>query len=66
MGMFVFEIYFICENILNLVTSLCMAPDGRLVSGSLDKSIKVWDLKSGLCQLTLKGHSEDGMQMYRV
>ena len=46
--------------------SLCMASDGRLVSGSFDKSIKVWELSSGECQLTLKGHSGRGMQIYRV
>ena len=43
-----------------------MALDGRLVSGSADSSVKVWDLKSGECQLTLKGHSDAGMQIYRV
>ena len=48
-------------NISQTVRALCMTSDGRLVSGSDDKSIKIWDLTSGLCQLTLEGHSEGGM-----
>ena len=46
-------------NILNPVNALCMTLDGRLVSGSRDKSIKVWDLDSGDCQLTMEGHYRD-------
>jgi len=30
---------------------------GRLVSGSYDKTLKIWDLASGRCQRTLRGHS---------
>lgn len=44
-----------------------MTTDGRLVSGSVDKSIKIWDLKSGKCENTLNGHSRGGMQiLYRL
>lgn len=43
-----------------------MTLDGRLVSGSLDNFIKIWDLKSGKCEKTLDGHSDAGMQVYRV
>jgi WD40 repeat protein/serine/threonine protein kinase len=40
------------------VTSLGYSPDGnRIVSGSLDKSLKVWDAVTGKETLTLKGHS---------
>jgi len=28
----------------------------RLASGSLDKTIRVWDVKTGRCQHVLKGH----------
>ena len=35
-----------------------MLPDGqRVVSGSLDKTLKVWDVETGECVTTLKGHS---------
>ena len=27
------------------------------MSGSYDKTVKVWDLKTGECQLTLRGHT---------
>ncbi|KAF6018739.1 hypothetical protein EB796_022938 [Bugula neritina] len=30
----------------------------RLASGSMDKSIKIWDLRSAQCTMTLKGHSK--------
>eukprot|EP00250_Pteridium_aquilinum_P009336 c18604_g1_i1 orf=778-2208(-) len=33
------------------------ASDGKLYSGSLDFTIKVWDLSTGLCIQTLQGHS---------
>lgn len=30
---------------------------GRLVSGSYDKTLKIWDLATGRCERTLRGHS---------
>ena len=36
-----------------------MFPDGRrVVSGSEDKTLKVWDVATGECVATLEGHSE--------
>ena len=32
--------------------------DGKIASCSYDKTIKLWDLKTNLCILTLKGHEE--------
>jgi len=29
-----------------------------LISGSYDKTIKIWDMNTGLCVNTLNGHSE--------
>ena len=35
-----------------------MFPDGRrVVSGSLDNTLKVWDVATGECLATLEGHS---------
>ena len=38
------------------VTALTSLPDGRLVSGSHDDDIKVWDVVQGSCEATLYGH----------
>jgi len=33
-------------------------PDGRrVVSGSKDETLKVWDIEAGKCVKTLQGHS---------
>jgi len=40
------------------VTSVSVSPDGkRIVSGSWDNSLKVWDAQTGQETLTLEGHS---------
>ena len=40
------------------VSSVSFSPDGkRIVSGSADKTLKVWDAATGQKTLTLKGHS---------
>ena len=34
-----------------------MFPDGRrVVSGADDMTLKVWDVATGMCMATLKGH----------
>ena len=41
------------------VMSVSFSPDGkRIVSGSYDNTLKVWDAQTGQETLTLKGHSE--------
>ncbi len=41
------------------VTSVAISPDGKtLVSGSVDKTIKIWNLDTGTLQKTLTGHTE--------
>jgi WD40 repeat protein len=38
---------------------VAFSPDGkRIVSGSLDNTLKVWDAETGQEMLTLKGHSD--------
>ena len=33
------------------------APDGKtVVSASLDKTLKIWDVELGTCKATLEGH----------
>jgi hypothetical protein len=37
------------------VTSVCFSPDGsRLLSGSIDETMKLWDVHSGACLRTIK------------
>ena len=45
---------------LDAVTSVAFSPDGqRIVTGSRDKTAKVWDAASGKELLTLKGHRDE-------
>ncbi len=39
------------------MTSVCVMPDGRVISGSNDTTLKVWDISRGECIQTLEGHS---------
>jgi len=40
------------------VWSVAVTPDGKTaVLGSLDKTLKVWDLKTGQCRATFEGHT---------
>ena len=32
-------------------------PDGRIVSGSDDKTLRIWNSTSGDCEVILEGHS---------
>jgi WD40 repeat protein len=41
------------------ILGLALTPDSRwVVSASLDGTLKVWDLETGLCSRTLRGHSD--------
>jgi WD40 repeat protein len=39
------------------VVALAVLPDGKLASGSADVTVRVWDVASGACMLTLAGHT---------
>ena len=44
---------------LGTVRCLAQLSDGRVVSGSADNTLKVWNITTGVCELTLTGHIDD-------
>ena len=42
------------------MSSVCVLPDGRIVSGSGDNTIRIWNLSSGEseCEAILEGHTK--------
>jgi WD40 repeat protein len=41
------------------VNCFAILPDGRLVSGSDDKSIKIWNMQDGKCEVIFTGHKNE-------
>ena len=39
------------------VNTIALLPNGDLVSGSFDQTLKIWNLESGVLKTTLRGHS---------
>ena len=51
-------LYFCDDLASSQVFCVAVFPDGRrVVSGSGDKTLKVWDVATGKCVATLEGHS---------
>ena len=47
------------HNVLPRQQAACFSPDAKLVlTGSYDKSARVWDAATGACLRVLKGHSD--------
>jgi WD40 repeat protein len=40
-----------------MVLSIAVLPDGRIVSGSGDNTLRIWNSTSGECEVVLEGHS---------
>ena len=50
-------LYFCDDVSLSYVECVAVFPDGRrVVSGSNDRTLKVWDVATGKCVATLTGH----------
>jgi predicted ATPase len=45
------------EGHLDSIPAICMLPDGRLASGSYDKTIRLWDVMTASEVACLEGHS---------
>ena len=45
------------------VTCVAVLPDGRVVSGSLDNTIRVWNTSTGVCDIILDGHTNVSIYM---
>ena len=37
---------------------MAVLPDGRIVSGSYDSTLRIWNSASGECEVLLEGHSD--------
>ena len=48
------------EGHSDYVLSVAYSPDGtKIISGSGDETVKIWDANTGQCLKTLEGHSDD-------
>jgi WD40 repeat protein len=46
--------FLISLTVKQAITTLCVLSDHRVVSGSSDKSLRVWDLGTGVCEHVLR------------
>ena len=45
------------------VNCVAVLPDGRVVSGSGDHTLRVWNTSTGVCEIILEGHREVSIYM---
>ena len=50
----------------NSVMSVIQLMDGRICSGSWDKTIRVWNAVSGVCEKVLQGHTNSVMSVIQL
>ncbi len=43
---------------LQWVIAIAVLPDGRIVSGSNDKTLRIWNSGNGVCLKKLEGHTK--------
>ena len=46
-----------------MVNCVAVLPDGRVVSGSHDNNLRVWNTSTGECDIILKGHTHVSIYM---
>ena len=58
-GLQVDQARMVLEGHDNAVFCVAVTPDGKMVvSGSMDNTLKMWDLETGQCRATLEGHED--------
>ena len=56
---FLYRPFLMEKGHLGFIKSIAISPDGKyIVSGSGDKTIKIWDFKTGMCLNTLEGNED--------
>ncbi len=40
------------------ILSVAYQDNNTIISGSMDKTIKIWDIEKGICEKTIIGHSD--------
>jgi WD40 repeat protein len=46
------------EGHARAISCVAILPDGRIVSGSNDRTLKIWNLQTGKCDMIFTGHTD--------